>query len=287
MRILHLTDCHVRASDGENSYGVNPRAVLAGLLRDCADTDGIDLVAVTGDVADDGSRAAYAVALDLIGGFARARGAAQAYCPGNHDNDRAAFGDVLGAGHFDPAGRPVGARAPGPERAAVSEVGGYRVITLDSQVPGQVHGLIGADQLAWLRATLAAPAAAGSVVLLHHPPIGVDREPHRSYGLRNAADLAEAIAGSDVQAILCGHFHAQLAGRLGEVPVWAGPGIVTRYDLTEVSADRAVRGASATVVDLGGLGSPLFHLLHARDPQAGQPLYVDDASGRTVVRQGG
>lgn len=39
-----------------------------------------------------------------------------------------------------------------------------------------------------------------------------------------------------------------------------------------------MRGAAATVVDLGGPHSPLFHVLHARDPHAGEQVYLADGT---------
>ena len=165
------------------------------------------------------------------------------------------------------------------ECAAVSEVAGYRVITLDSLVPGEVYGLISVPQLAWLQDLLAEPAPAGSVVILHHPPVALSRSPQSWAGLRNADALAAVIAGSDVEAVLCGHFHSQLAGRLGGVPVWVGPAAVNRIDLSAPdNIDRVVRGGGVTVADLGGPFSPLFHVVQARDPRAGELLYTYDGT---------
>ncbi len=152
------------------------------------------------------------------------------------------------------------------QRAAVSDVDGLRVITLDSLVPGDVAGRLSHLQLAWLREELTLPAPAGSIVVLHHPPISLSPQ-QAAAGLQDPAALASALQGSDVHLVLCGHFHAQLSGRWGGATVWVGPGVVTRVDLTAPpTVVRAVRGAAATVVDLGGPASPLFHLLHARDP---------------------
>ena len=135
----------------------------------------IDLVLVSGDVADDGSPEAYADALDLVGSFARDRGAAQAWCVGNHDA-RVAFAAILGTGHRDTDDRDVGSPTTAEACAATSEVSGVRVVTLDSLVPGAVSGRIGAEQLGWLREVLARPAPAGTVLALHHPPISVSPE---------------------------------------------------------------------------------------------------------------
>jgi len=218
-------------------------------------------------------------ALELVGGFARDHGAAQVWCTGNHD-ERGAFTAVLGSGHLDASGRDVGRLAPSSvgERAATSDVAGVRVITLDSLVPGQVAGRLSPEQLDWLREVLADPAPAGSVVVLHHPPISVS-EQWAAASLQDPSALADALRGSDVQAVLCGHVHAQIAGSLGGVAVWVGPGVVTRIDLTAPpDVVRAVRGAAATVVDLAGETAPLLHVLHARDPRAGEQVYLADAT---------
>lgn len=75
-----------------------------------------------------------------------------------------------------------------------------------------------------------------------------------------------------------------MSHRLEQAMVWATPGVVTRIDLTAPPrAVRAVSGASATVVDLSGPFSPSFHLLHARDPRAGEEAYVVDAITWTPI----
>jgi 3',5'-cyclic AMP phosphodiesterase CpdA len=153
-------------------------------------------------------------------------------------------------------------------------------------VPGAVYGELGGAQLAWLREVLATPAPAGSVVVLHHPPLTVptslvmDR-----VNLRDAAALAEAVRGTDVRMILCGHFHLQLSGLLAGVPVWVTPGVVSRIDLTAAPGLlRVVRGGGASVVELGGPAAPVGHVLHARDPRAGELLQlVDAATGQEAV----
>jgi hypothetical protein len=97
--------------------------------------------------------------------------------------------------------------------------------------------------------------------------------------------LADAIRGSDVGLILCGHFHLQICGRIESATVWVTPGVVNRIDLAvPPGTERAVRGASATLVQLGTPHSPLFHTLHARDPRAGQTVYeLDEARVAAVI----
>lgn len=281
MRILHLSDTHVSAA-GADEDGVDAVGSLERILADLRHVADVDLILVTGDVADDGSSAGCATVRDRVGAFAAERGVPHLYTTGNHD-DRAAFARVLGSGHLGPDGSDRGRRGPGC--AAVSEVGGLRVVTLDSLVPGSVHGWLDDEQLAWLRDELATPAPAGTVVALHHPPIHVPGVPTMArVALHEPGRLGAVLAGSDVRVVLCGHFHHQLSGSLGATPVWVTPGVVTRVDLTApVPLVRAVLGAGASVVDLDGPAAPVCHVLHARDPRAGEPVYLYDPVTRAEV----
>lgn len=271
MRILHLSDTHITAAPGPNPDGIDSRESLRQILHDCGELPGLDAVVVSGDVADDGSPEAYGDARRLIGAFARQRSIPAIFSTGNHD-DRKPFTEVLGSGHPEPEAELDSA---GGERAAVTTIAGYRVVTLDSLVPGKAYGEISTAQLEWLREVLAQPAPNGSVLVFHHPPISLPGVAvQRAFGLLNGGALAEAIRGSDVRLLLCGHFHLQLSGMLDGVPVWVTPGVVNRIDLTATpGTERAARGASASIIDLGGPHSPVCHTLHARDPHAGETAH--------------
>jgi len=290
MRILHLSDTHLERLDGANQHGVNPRESLTRMLEGCRYLEPIDLVVVSGDVADDGSTGAYTAAAARVGAFARSRGAAYVFCMGNHD-DRDNFAQVLGSGHFDAGGHDVGSlvRSISGERAASSMVGDLRVISLDTTVPAKGFGWLTDTQLDWLRGQLAVRAPQGTVLVMHHPPITTGNDVQEALKLQNGTALAEALASSDVRVVLCGHFHLQLHGGLGSIPVVVTPGVVSRVDLTaDPGTERAVRGASATVIDLVDGQSPLSHLLHARDPEVGRVVYEASAAqvGRIIKELG-
>ncbi|MFD3457401.1 metallophosphoesterase family protein [Streptomyces sp. NPDC058691] len=287
MRILHLSDIHIGPDDAPNARGINARESLARMLTDLEAVPGIGAVVVSGDVADDGSPEAYAAARDMVREFALRKGAPVVFCTGNHD-ERGAFAKVLGSGHIGIDGGDSAVAvidSPEGERAAASVVDGHRLVTLDSLVPGKVYGRVGGRQLGWLREVLATPAPHGTVLVLHHPPVTLDVEVQKTLGLQDAAGLADAVRGTDVRLILCGHFHLQLLGHLAAVPVWVTAGVLSRIDLTAPpETERAVRGASATLVDLGGPYAPMFHVLHARDPRAGETVYeLDRDQLRSVI----
>ncbi|WP_433447417.1 metallophosphoesterase family protein [Streptomyces sp. CA-142005] len=274
MRILHLSDTHLDRAGDPDADGADGTAALVRILAGLDHLRDLDAVVVTGDVADDGSREAYVRARDLLGGFARERGAAVFYTTGNHD-ERGAFGDVLGSGHEDPDTVYEG---PEGERAAASTLGGWRLVTLDTLVPGKGYGLLGRAQLRWLRDVLATPAAQGTILAFHHPPVALDVDVQQALGLHNAPELAATIRGTDVRLVLCGHFHLQLLGRLEQATVWVTPGVVSRVDLTaRPGTERAVHGPSASLVRLGTPHGPLIHTLHARDPRMGETVYEADA----------
>lgn len=287
-RILHLSDTHVTAS-GFDEDGVDALGALDQILHDCRHLPSLDLIVVTGDIADDGSAKGCELVLSRVGRFASDRGIPHVYTTGNHDR-RPGFTAALGTGHFGAHGTGTGQLLPGldGERAAVSMAGGLRVVTLDSLVPGSVHGVISHAQLDALRRLLRDPAPAGTILALHHPPIHTPTAPWMAdTGLRNGGELAAAVEGTDVTAILCGHFHLQLTGQLGGAAVCAAPGVVTRIDLTAPPhVFRAVHGAGAAVIDIGGPFSPSFHVLHARAPGAGEEVYViDPVTGKPATEE--
>ncbi|KOV64068.1 metallophosphoesterase family protein [Streptomyces sp. MMG1121] len=273
MRILHLSDTHLDRAGGPDADGGDGTAALRRLLDELGHLHDLDAVVVTGDVADDGSHEAYERTRELLSGYAGRRGADVFYTTGNHD-DRTAFADVLGSGHVQPEAVYDGAAG---ERAAASTVDGWRLVTLDTLVPGKGYGRLDDGQLNWLRGLLAAPAPQGTVLAFHHPPVALDVDIQRALGLHNSAELAETIRGTDVQLILCGHFHLQILARLEQATVWVTPGVVSRIDLTaRPGTERAVHGPSASLVHLGTAHGPVIHTLHARDPRMGETVYEAD-----------
>ncbi|GCE41538.1 3',5'-cyclic-nucleotide phosphodiesterase [Rhodococcus wratislaviensis] len=100
-----------------------------------------------------------------------------------------------------------GGATPGELDNEVHDVNGLRLIAVNSNVSGRLHGEVDEAQLAWLRSVLAAPAPHGSILVLHHPPVPTP-DPLMEMGeLTNQDALESAVVGSDLRTILAGHLH--------------------------------------------------------------------------------
>jgi 3',5'-cyclic-AMP phosphodiesterase len=238
--LVQLTDLHLVAEGAEHPSGVDTAALLERALRTVEDS-GISPTALilTGDLTEHGLPEEYERVRAIVEPAAERLGAPVRYAAGNHD-ERAALREHL-------LGEPA---STDPLDHAV-QVGDLRVVVLDSTVPGHAHGTLEPAQLDWLREQLAEPAPAGTVVALHHPPLPSAVPLAAAIPLVHRAELAAAIAGSDVRLVLAGHTHVASAGTCGGVPVWIGGPLATTIDpLARGAALRTLGTPSLSRIDL-------------------------------------
>ena len=253
LRILHLSDTHF-AGDGGRHYGVVDTA--EHLRRALAHVDHLtfDLVVASGDVSEDGSEESYRQVRDAVMPWARAHGARAVFAMGNHDR-RDTFRAIFGGGQPD-AGET---ELPGIDLdrpvASVVEHDGWRVVVLDSSVPGAGYGTLEPQQKQFLRDAIASPTAHGTVVVIHHAPIRAQTDLLQALALdeQDGRDLIDLVRASDVRVILSGHYHLPIVEIVAGVPVVVAPGVtnISRAfdDPAEESAIDAFGGAS---VELDG-----------------------------------
>jgi 3',5'-cyclic AMP phosphodiesterase CpdA len=243
-RLLHLSDTHLLAGGLLHQGLVDTTAALRRLLDGLSRLGPLDAVVVSGDVSDDGSPESYEMARKLVGDFAARRGAQVVWAMGNHDV-RGPFAQTL-------QGRQV---ATGEPLDGLHDVNGLRIVALDSSVPGRGYGEIRPGQLSLLREVLAQPAARGSVVVVHHPPLPAPTVLHDALRLQEPAALMAALQGTDVRAVLSGHYHHPYVATVGDLTVVVAPGVANRTDvLVAHGRERAVRGSGACLVELGSDG---------------------------------
>jgi 3',5'-cyclic AMP phosphodiesterase CpdA len=206
--VAHVSDPHLLAG-GALQYGhVDTEARLAAALERLGRLDPSPQALVfTGDLADKAEPKAYLRLRELVESTAGAIGAQVIWVMGNHD-ERAAYSRHL----FD-----VESEEP---QDRVHDVAGLRIVSLDSTVPGWHHGELRPSQLEWLGDVLATPAPHGTVLAMHHPPIPVPMmRIAEIIELRDQRPLADVVTGSDVRAIIGGHFHFTSYSTFAGVPV--------------------------------------------------------------------
>ncbi|MFL4477962.1 metallophosphoesterase [Paeniglutamicibacter sp. ORCA_105] len=217
--LVQLTDTHLLTGGALLHGRIDTWARTAETLEAAAGFSP-DAILVTGDIADRGAQV-HARAARLFEHAERELQCPIIVVPGNHD----------------PAGS-VGARfnrkriASGPNPAdTVHMIGGLRIIGLDTHGFREAAGGLSQPQLRWLLAVLETPAPSGTVLALHHPPIDCLMPALAGRGLARPGELAAVLAGSDVRAILCGHYHLPTSGSLGTIPVWVGPAVSYNHKL--------------------------------------------------------
>jgi 3',5'-cyclic-AMP phosphodiesterase len=243
--LVQISDVHLTAS-GSLLPGVRPRDNLVKALR-LLDTSGIrpDVFLLTGDLADAGEGACYDDLAGMLAEAASRSGASVIYVPGNHDERDTFHRHLLGGSGKGDGDGPVN---------QTHWRDGLRIIALDSTIPGQSHGALDDQTLDYLRTEIAVAAPDGTVLALHHPPIPSPIQPMALIALREPERLRDAIAGSDVRIVLCGHNHHEALGTLGQVPVWVCPATAYRADITSTQTFQRVPDIALSRIDLSDDG---------------------------------
>lgn len=204
--IAHVSDLHL---DGGERAAERAERVLS-FLRTLPGP--VDVVLVTGDVADHGKPDEYEEARRLLDLPYEVL-----VLPGNHDV-RSAFSTGL---------------LDGPHSEAEINrsvcVGGAHFLLCDSTIPGEDAGLLSDGTIRWLDEALTRDGGdLPAFVCFHHPPVDL-YTPHvdriRQFGEER---LAGVLARHPrVAAVLCGHAHVAAVTSFAGLPLCVGPGVVS------------------------------------------------------------
>ncbi|GAA2957679.1 phosphodiesterase [Microbacterium schleiferi] len=238
--IVHLSDTHFLDGDRRLGGRFDTAANLDRTLHKVRSL-GIrpDAIVVTGDLTDEGEPGAYRDLRALLEPLARQLEAPLVWVAGNHDERPMLREQLLDA---EPTQEPV---------TGVWDLGGLRLIALDTSVPGWHHGDLDEGQLRWLQEQLATPAPLGTLLAMHHPPIPSHLPFFDILELRDQQRLAEVIAGTDVRGILAGHLHYSTSATFAGIPVSVSAATCYTMDLARPA--QQVNGMDA---------GQSFHLVH-------------------------
>lgn len=210
MKFIHFTDPHLMAP-GVRLHGLDPGARLAACVRDIAERHAdAAFCVVTGDIADRGEPAAYALARDALAALPMP----VHVIPGNHD-ERAAFLHAFPGAAVDDNGFV---------RSAVIHSAGHFLL-LDTVSPQ--HGSSGGYcelRREWLAARLAEAGDGPVYLFMHHPPFDVGLPDLDAIGLVEPEKFSALVArAGNVRHLFFGHVHRPISG------LWKGIGFSTLY----------------------------------------------------------
>lgn len=214
--ILQLTDFHIFADPESRFFGVPTRNTLNDVLQAIKAMDlDFDYVIITGDLTSDEQKNSYQTVKKILGDLIP-------LCkiiPGNHD-DRALIREVFPnciAGDGDSINFSVTSC-------------GWRLLGLDTHVPGKLYGLISSKTLQWLDVTLNKYKNEPTILFQHHPPIPVGTNWVDKLALKNPDPLVDLLSHyPQVQVISCGHVHQEFHENLGNMVVLTTPSTSVQF----------------------------------------------------------
>lgn len=261
MKIIHVTDTHIRRP-GERIYGLDPAARLAAVVDDVRRRHlDADLLVITGDLADDGERDAYAHLSELLSPLR----VPIRLMLGNHDR-RAPFLDVFDDVEVDANGfvqSVIDAR---------DDVG--RLVFLDTLQEGTIGGVLCPSRLEWLAARLDEAEDRPVTLFLHHPPLPIGVPHFEPICMPDPEPFLDVIAAhpGGIRHLFVGHLHLPFTGSVrGGLPVTSARSSNHHMNVDFLdSGARWVAGSPAYNVILMDAESIFVHAVdRLDDPQIG------------------
>ncbi len=110
------------------------------------------------------------------------------------------------------------------------DLGLWRILLLDSTIPGSASGRLSAASLAALEAALASAPNRHCLVCLHHHPVDMESRWLDRVGLENADEFLQIIdRHRNVKAIVWGHVHQSYEGLRKGVRLLATPSTCAQF----------------------------------------------------------
>lgn len=207
-RLIQITDTHLGGPNAAQAarYAQQLCDVLAA-----AKPQPEDLLLATGDIAEDGSVAAYRQFRALV----------DAPCPvivipGNHD-DPSVLASTL---------------APWSQARLADELffGGWRLLSLNSHLPGRIAGRLGAERLARLQTRLTAQPNTPTAITVHHPPLPIGSDWLDQTRLEDGPALLQLLRRHpQVRLVLCGHVHQSQRRHQARLTVLTTPATARQF----------------------------------------------------------
>jgi Icc protein len=189
IKILQLSDSHLHGEPGARLIGVDTDASLRAVVDLAGNEKDVTAILATGDLSQDGSLKSYQRFAEIT----RCLDAPIHWIPGNHD--------AVDYFHKPDSAFPLRPRS-------TLGLGDWRVILLDSVVPGKDSGNLDEDEFEYLRNQLDGGKYDHCLVVLHHQPVATGAEWLDTMQLCNHEAFRDCLEQSKrVRAVIYGHIH--------------------------------------------------------------------------------
>lgn len=209
--LVQLSDSHLFAEADGKLLGMDTCASLQRVIEQVQqEQPGIDLILATGDLSQDGSLESYERFRRLTEAFATP----VRWLAGNHDEVPPMQAACADSTLLEP----------------VIDVGAWRVVMLDSSIPGAVPGFLADSQLELLERALSEAPERHHLICLHHHPVSIGCKWMEPIGLRNPDTLFAILERhSQARAVLWGHIHQEFDQQRGNLRLLASPSTCVQF----------------------------------------------------------
>jgi len=211
---LHVTDPHLFADPGERLRGTVTHTSFGDVMAHIRKSEWpADFMAMTGDIIQDDSAAAY----DQFRALTEPLNLPVFCVPGNHDVRelmRNALSDL-------------------PYRYCDTlEFGNWLIVGLDSCVSGSAAGEVSDAEMRRLSEAVLNSGAKHTLVCLHHPPLQLGSKWLDSVGLTNGPEFLGALSTTGkVRAAIFGHAHQAFDGAHDSISIIGTPSTCRQFTI--------------------------------------------------------
>ncbi len=210
LRLVQFTDPHLYADESGSLRGIATFPALARTIAHAQAHHPCEAMLLTGDLVQD-DPGGYASVRRAFGGLGR-----PVLCvPGNHDEPQVMRREL--------------SRHPFVVGGTV-DLGAWRIVLLDSSVPGSAAGHLSRRSLTELDTALGAAPSRHALVCLHHHPVPMGSRWLDRVGLTNADELFAVLdRHRNVRTVLWGHVHQSFVALRGTVRLLATPATCAQF----------------------------------------------------------
>jgi len=188
VKFIQISDSHLFDDSDKQLIGVNTDASLRAVVALAAKEKNVAGILATGDLSQDGSLESYQRFVGILSDL----NLPIYWLPGNHDNSRYF--------HKPAENFPLSSRS-------IIETGNWRILLLDSVIPGDESGHLAATELDYIEKNVQEDGK-HHLLVLHHQPLPCGSAWLDTMQLDNSDEFLRIIASRpSIRAVIYGHIH--------------------------------------------------------------------------------